>query len=91
MFKKAYDAFYDTGLDQLLRQKGISELVVVGGPTNVDLRHTVMSAYNYRYTPIVIKDCTDAKTEELTLGSLEDMFFARRMTLDKFMEWHETQ
>ena len=91
LFKKAYDAFYDTGLDQLLRQKGISELVVVGGPTNVDLRHTVMSAYNYRYTPIVIKDCTDAKTEELTLGSLEDMFFARRMTLDKFMEWHETQ
>lgn len=91
LFKKAYDAFYYTGLDNLLRQKGISELVVAGGPTNVDLRHTVMSAYNYRYTPIVIKDCTDSKTEELTSGSLEDMFFARRMTLEKFMEWHKNQ
>lgn len=91
LVKRSYDAFYETGLDHWLRKKGISGLVVVGGPTNVDLRHTVISAYNYRYAPIVIKDCTDAKTEELAVGSLQDMFFCRRMTLDKFTAWCETK
>jgi nicotinamidase-related amidase len=87
--KRTYDAFYETGLDPWLREKGISRLVIVGGPTNVDLRHTVVSAYNRRYAPIVIKDCTDASTEELAVESLQDMFFCWRMTLDRFAEWIE--
>jgi nicotinamidase-related amidase len=86
-YKRSYDAFYETGLDAWLREKGISRLVIVGGPTNVDLRHTVVSAYNNRYRPIVIKDCTDASTEEFVNETLQDMFFCRRMTLDNFSEW----
>jgi nicotinamidase-related amidase len=85
--KRAYDAFYETGLDPLLRERGITRLVLAGGPTNVDLRHTVVSAYNLRYRPIVIKDCTDASTTEYAVETLQDMFFTRRMTLEQFQEW----
>ncbi len=85
--KRAYDAFYESGLDPWLREHGITRLVIVGGPTNVDLRHTVVSAYNYRYRPIVVKDCTDARTEEYAVETLQDLFFCWRMTLERFKEW----
>ena len=85
--KRGYDAFYETGLDPWLREKGITRLIIIGAPTNVDIRHTVVSAYNHRYRPIVVKDCTDASTEEYAVETLQDMFFCWRMTLDKFKEW----
>jgi len=88
-YKRGYDAFYETGLDPWLREKGIERLAIVGGPTNVDVRHTVVSAYNYRYRPIVVKDCTDASTEEFSVETLQDMFFCRRMVLDEFRTWLE--
>jgi len=86
-YKRGYDAFYETGLDPWLREKGITRLIIIGGPTNVDVRYTVVSAYNYRYRPIVVKDCTDASTEEYAVETLQDMFFCWRMTLDRFKEW----
>jgi nicotinamidase/pyrazinamidase len=88
-YKRGYDAFYETGLDPWLRDQGIERLVVIGGPTNVDLRHTVVSAYNYRYRPIVVKDCTDASTEEFARETFQDMFFCRRMSLADFRTWLE--
>jgi nicotinamidase-related amidase len=87
--KRGYDAFFETGLDPWLREKGITRLIIIGGPTNVDLRHTVVSAYNLRYAPIVVKDCTEASTEEYAVETLQDMFFCWRMTLDKFRTWIE--
>jgi len=61
----------------------------VGGPTNVDLRYAVVSAYNLRYRPIVIKEATDASTAEYAERTLQDMFFCWRMTLERFQEWLE--
>jgi len=85
--KRAYDAFYETGLDPYLRERGVTRLALAGGPTNVDLRHTAVSAYNLRYRPIVIKDCTDASSEEYAVEMLQDLFLTRRMTLQQFQEW----
>jgi nicotinamidase-related amidase len=85
--KRSYDAFYETGLDPYLREQGITRLVLVGGPTNVDLRHTAVAAYNLRYRPIIVKDCTDASAEEYAVETLQDMFFTWRMTLAQFQEW----
>ena len=85
--KRGYDAFYETGLDPWLREQGITRLIIMGAPTNVDVRHTVVTAYNLRYRPIVIKDCTEASTEEYAVETLQDMFFCRRMDLDSFAGW----
>jgi nicotinamidase-related amidase len=88
-YKRGYDAFFETGLDPWLREQGITRLAIAGGPTNIDLRHTVVSAYNLRLKPIVIKECTAASTEELEDETLQDMFFCWRVSLDKFKEWME--
>jgi nicotinamidase/pyrazinamidase len=85
--KRWYDAFYETGLDPWLREHGITRLVIIGGPTNVDVRHTVVSAYNNRYRPIVPKDAVDASTEEYAVETLQDMFFTRRMTTAELLTW----
>ncbi len=85
--KRYYDAFYETGLDPWLRKHGITRLVIMGAPTHVDVRYTVVSAYNYRYRPIVIKDCTDACTAEYAEEALQDLFFCWRTTLEQFQEW----
>lgn len=85
--KRGYDAFYETGLDPWLREHGIKRLIIIGAPTNVDIRHTVVSAYNLRFRPIVIKDCTEASSEEYAVETLQDMFFCRRMDLDGFKKW----
>lgn len=87
--KRGYDAFFETGLDPWLREQGITRLVIAGGPTNIDLRHTVVSAYNLRYRPIVVKECTAASSEELEDETLQDMFFCWRLSLDRFQEWIE--
>jgi len=87
--KRGYDAFFETGLDPWLREQGIGRLILIGGPTNVDLRYSVVSAYNLRYRPIVIKDATDASTAEYAEKTLQDMFFCWRMTLERFKEWME--
>lgn len=87
--KRGYDAFFETGLDPWLREQGIARLVIAGGPTNIDLRHTVVSAYNLRYRPIVVKECTAASSEELEDETLQDMFFCWRLSLDRFQEWIE--
>lgn len=85
--KRGYDAFYETGLDPWLREHGVERVIIIGAPTNVDIRHTVVSAYNLRYRPIVIKDCTEASTEEFAAETLADMFFCRRMDLEAFKAW----
>lgn len=85
--KRHYDAFYETGLDPYLRAQGITRLAIIGAPTHVDVRYTVVSAYNYRYRPIVIKDCTDACTAEYAEEALQDLFFCWRTTLEQFQEW----
>ena len=85
--KRYYDAFYETGLDPWLREHDVTRLILIGGPTNVDVRHTAVAAYNYRYRPIVIKDAVDASTEEFTVETLQDMFFTRRMTTADFVTW----
>jgi nicotinamidase-related amidase len=87
--KRGYDAFYETGLDPWLREHGVERVIIIGAPTNVDIRHTVVSAYNLRYRPIVIKDCTEASTEVYAVETLADMFFCWRMNLEACKKWIE--
>jgi len=73
--------------EALVSQFLAADVVVIGAPTNVDLRYTVVSAYNARYRPVVVKDCTEASTEEFYAETLQDLFFCRRMTLEQFREF----
>jgi len=62
--KRRYSAFYETGLDPLLRELKVDTLVLVGLVTNVCIQHTAADAFFRGYGIIVPEDCVEASTEE---------------------------
>lgn len=44
--KRFYSSFYETGLDSLLRQNDVDEVVITGQHTNICVRHTSSDAFN---------------------------------------------
>ena len=69
--KRTYDAFYETGLDMLLRKLDISTVCITGLHTNMCDRHTAASALFRGYEIVVPDDCVDAFTEEEHLDGLD--------------------
>lgn len=62
--KRTYSAFYETGLDPLLRQFGVDTLVVTGQHTNMCVRHTTADAFFRGYEVVVPHDAVESLTEE---------------------------
>lgn len=62
--KRKYSAFYETGLDSLLKKLNVDTVVLVGLVTNVCIQHTAADAFFRGYRIIVPEDCVEAITEE---------------------------
>lgn len=56
--KHRYSAFFETDLDEILRSRGISNLVFVGWTTSVCVESTVRDAVFRDYRCLVLEDCT---------------------------------
>ena len=56
--------FNGTGIDNMLRNLGITNLVVVGAWTNMAVEHTVRDAADYGYTVTVVSDATSSLSAE---------------------------
>jgi nicotinamidase-related amidase len=54
--KAACDAFLETGLDAILKQRGVSEVIIVGCATDFCVDTTVRSAASHGYAVVVAKD-----------------------------------
>lgn len=62
--KRGLDAFATTGLDLVLRNNGIHNLVVAGFLTNCCVEGTVRSGYEKGYDVVTLTDCTATFTAE---------------------------
>lgn len=69
--KRTYSAFYDTGLDQLLRSLGVETLYVTGLHTNMCCRHTAADAYFRGYDLVAVENGCEAFLEEDHRDGLE--------------------
>lgn len=58
LYKTRFSGFYDTDLDATLRQRGISNLVVMGCTTSVCVESTVRDASFRSYSCLLLEDCT---------------------------------
>ena len=58
--KPGFSAFFGTRLDTLLRDSGISHLVLVGVTTQVCISSTLRAAVDHGYFPLVLEDCCAA-------------------------------
>ena len=73
--KKRYSAFFDTELDDLLRNAGIEDLVITGVLTNCCCETTARDAFMRDYRVFFVADATAAPAEELHLASLKNLAY----------------
>jgi len=75
--KNRYGAFTGTNLDLILRNKGVSTLIVSGGATNVCVESTVREGFMLDYDVVLVEDACATVTPELqqgTIGSVRGWF-----------------
>ncbi len=64
IIKKRFSAFYDTELDEILRQNGIDTLFIAGYSGDVCVRMTTMDAFNRGYNLFWVSDCIESLFED---------------------------
>jgi nicotinamidase-related amidase len=54
--KRFYSSFHQTGLDSILRQNSVDEVILTGQHTNICVRHTASDAFNAGFNITVPED-----------------------------------
>ncbi|MEM9265183.1 MAG: cysteine hydrolase [Cyanobacteria bacterium P01_F01_bin.13] len=60
--KRGFNAFINTGLNQILEQRNINHLVLAGAVTSICIDSTGRSAHEKGYQVSILRDCTSART-----------------------------
>ena len=71
--KTQYDAFFETHLQRLLDEKGISQIVITGVMTHLCCETTARSAFVRGFAVFFPVDCTATYTEEFHLATLVNL------------------
>lgn len=79
--KRTYSAFYETGLDLLLRQHGINTVILTGQHTHICVRHTSADAFARNYQIVVPEDAVESFSDTDHEGGLDylKMCYAARI------------
>ena len=80
--KNRWNAFFGTNLDEILRARGIKNLVIVGAATDVCVLETCSYAFSLNYNCIVPKETTASFTPERKALGLEMLSFGRSKVID---------
>jgi nicotinamidase-related amidase len=75
IIKKRYSVFYNTGFDEILKKRGITQLVLCGVNTHACIRMAAIDAYQRDMEVIIASDCVDSYDEEhhiITLRYLDN-------------------
>ena len=62
--KVGFNAFSNTELDHVMRQRGIKDVLVAGMVTSLCIDSTGRAAYERGYSVKILSDCTSARTRE---------------------------
>ncbi len=75
IFKPSFSAFFGTELAALLRQKGITTVVLAGTTTPNCVRSTAYDGLSLGFNVAVVRDATSSRTPEVQKANLADMAF----------------
>ncbi|MCL4391272.1 MAG: cysteine hydrolase [Candidatus Parvarchaeota archaeon] len=71
--KRTYSSFFDTPLDDLLKEKGIKEVYIAGLVTSICVQHTAAGAFFNGYKISIADECCADINEEKHKTALEYM------------------
>jgi nicotinamidase-related amidase len=63
-------AFHGTSLDSMLRNLGVTDVIVVGVWTNMAVEHTVRDAADFGYNVTIVSDATSSLSDEWQAAAL---------------------
>jgi nicotinamidase-related amidase len=69
--KRTYSAFYETGLDLILRELKVEEVIITGQHTHICVRHTSADAFARNYSITIPEDCVESFTDDDHQGGLK--------------------
>ena len=72
--KRRRSAFHDTGLDTLLRDLGVTQVVLAGISTSSGVESTARSAYDYGYHVVLATDAMTDPDADAHRNSIERVF-----------------
>lgn len=83
--KRRYSAFFETGLNLLLKEAGIEQVILVGVKTHVCVRATAQDAFGWGYRPLIVREAVGSNHTHLHEASLEDMerYMGKVISLDE--------
>jgi len=86
--KKRYSAFYKTDLEEILRSKGIQDLIISGVMTNLCCETTARDAFMRDYRVFFLIDGTATGKDDCQLATLKNLGFgfAHLMTCDELIQ-----
>jgi nicotinamidase-related amidase len=77
--KNRWNAFFDTGLDALLKGRGVKNLVLAGAATDVCVLETASAAFSLNYNCIVPAETTASFSPERKKLGLDMLSFGRSL------------
>jgi nicotinamidase-related amidase len=80
------NAFQGTSLDDVLRERGVDTVVVIGLATQFSVEHTVRHATDLGYFVTVVKDCCTSGNAAAHTASLELMSYLASITDSRIIE-----
>jgi nicotinamidase-related amidase len=72
--KQRWGAFIGTSLNDVLRERGVTQVVIAGISTSVGVESTARSAYDYGYDVVIVTDAVTDRDAENHRHSLEKVF-----------------
>ena len=72
--KRQWGAFYGTALDQQLRRRGITTVVMAGIATNFGVESTARAAVEHGYAVVFAEDAMSTMSAELHAFAIEKLF-----------------
>lgn len=82
IIKNRWNAFFNTKLDQILKDKNIKNLILVGAATDVCVLETCSYAFSLNYNCIVPKETTTSFNAERKKVGLELLSFGRSKVIN---------
>ncbi|MDW8010208.1 MAG: isochorismatase family cysteine hydrolase [Sulfolobales archaeon] len=86
--KRTYSAFFETGLDLLLRGLGVRTVVITGIHTHICVKHTAADAFFRGYNIVVLRDATatfNSRDHEEALNYMKTMYGAEIMASEDLL------
>lgn len=73
LIKPRFSAFFRTDLDALLKERGITTVLLAGTTTPNCIRTTCYDALSLDYNVVVLEDCTSSRNDEVQKANITDM------------------